>query len=189
AVTRPPGSPRPDSRSREGHRPRAARARAVSRRPSRGRHGRDRHASPRESPPESPPEWDASRPPCRGSRPSHPRRPWSPRTQVSRVTVALHGLGERAGQVLAGGRQMRMDREGGPEEPGGLTMLTERHVTETLPGEGAEVVRLAGQCFPAILDGGFELPHHVAHGGALVPRLGEIGSEGDETVEDRRGRA
>src|SRR5689334_7628248 len=89
-------------------------------------------------------------------------------------SVVLDDLGERGLQIGAHGSQRGMHGQRPAEERGGRRVLLEREVTETLAGQRAEVMGLAGQRGLAVADGPGEVVRQVARGGALVPRLGPV---------------
>src|SRR5712692_3717059 len=70
-----------------------------------------------------------------------------------RVPVPLHDLAHRGGEVVTGGFEVRVDGERAPEEVGGLAVLTQCDVAETLAGQRPEVVGLAREGLLAIGDG------------------------------------
>ena len=81
------------------------------------------------------------------------------------MPVASHGLAEGEAEVAAGGVEMGMDRERAAEERGGLAVLTEGHVAESLARQRPEVVGLPGEGRLAIGDRAIVVLGEVAHGG------------------------
>src|SRR5581483_2649113 len=101
-------------------------------------------------------------------------------------SVPLHQLLNGGPEVRAGAVEMRMHGKGAAEQTGRLLILADGQMTETLSGQGAEVIRVSRERLAAVGDRAREVPGQVAHGGALVPGLGEVGRRLDQLREDVR---
>src|SRR5918992_1753611 len=87
--------------------------------------------------------------------------------QASLVKIPFAALRFGKSEVLAHCVQMRMNLQRAAKTDRRLAELADRHMAETLPGSGAEVIGIARQSFLAVGDGIAEVLHHVAYGSAL----------------------
>src|SRR5215831_19337704 len=95
----------------------------------------------------------------RGARLDPGRRPHAasitPAARASSgLSVPLHDLAESDAQVAPCAAEVRMYREGAPEELSRLLELSQHEVAEPLARQGPEVVRIAREGLPTVRDGG-----------------------------------
>jgi len=79
---------------------------------------------------------------------------------------------------------MGMDGQGAAEEVGGLAVLLERDMAESLARQRAEMIRVARERLAAVGDRAGIVLRHVSDGRALVPALGELRRPLDQPRED-----
>src|SRR5262249_36281135 len=89
------------------------------------------------------------------------------------VPIASSSLGERPGQVVPCGIEVRMYLERPSEEVRRLAVLSDRHVTQALAGQRTEVMRVSVEGLAAVGNGAVVVSGEIANSRSLVPAFGE----------------
>src|SRR5882724_3283108 len=99
-------------------------------------------------------------------------------------SIPPHQLVQRRPQIRAPALEVGMDRQRAPEQIRGFPELGEGQVAEALTRERAEMIRVAREGLPAVLDRAGIALREVSYRRALVPAFGELRRRLDQPREE-----